>query len=526
MSTNKFDNHARKKISAHETPLDTEALWDNVQAELYPKRKKKFAWIWFSASSFLIAVIAVGYFHTNTPDAITESTNTQNNPLENNKETRQNNTAVLDNTINLEQNESSANTKSGETNNFSTKGDKTSTKFEQINRAAKKTISTIKHHVNKQNTTHIGEVNNQRQSDIIETNLQTNKTTYTKKEKTQSEPNPTQTKTNAVSSPPVLLNKISPDKKETKEISENKEQASSNDQEKEMTEASNQVKEPVSTKEASSSNEVANKKIAVDDNTIEEEPAAEKSPNEIDKKVKTLRFGIGLRGGIGLSNTELSANSEDGRERFLAFRDSSETNLETIDLGIDLLLKHKSGFYLSTGLDYVRSARKLEINTEIIREDSTLGISSISIHPITLDTTSQEGFVSETSISIRNKETYNNIHMLNIPIQLGISKNYKRWEFGIQAGALLNIAIRQKGELLIGENLAFYDLSVDGENWFRDNLDLRFQGTILVGYNFTDQFQIVGGPSFRSKLSIHTDSNPVQQTQTGIGLQVAARYWW
>ena len=77
---------------------------------------------------------------------------------------------------------------------------------------------------------------------------------------------------------------------------------------------------------------------------------------------------------------------------------------------------------------------------------------------------------------------------------------------------------------MIGEG-SFYDIGEDGENWFRDNLGLSFQGAALVGYNFTDNFQIVGGPSFRSPIVISEDANPIKQSQVGLGFQVNARYW-
>ncbi len=216
---------------------------------------------------------------------------------------------------------------------------------------------------------------------------------------------------------------------------------------------------------------------------------------------------------------------DDDAAALRTLRSESETNLETIDLGIDLLIKHKSGLYLSTGVDYLRAARKLEYNSTQSFTDSIPGIARIIVHPITMDSTFVEGIIARDSTLTRNKETFNNLHLINIPLQLGLSLRHEQWSFGIQGGALFNVLVNRNGEIFEDED-TFYDLDTDENNWFRDNLGVSFQGTVLIGYNFTESFQIVGGPSFRSTLTVSEAINPVQQSQTGIGLQVAARYWW
>ena len=69
MKKNKFDIHAKNLLGNHEEFINSETLWDDVQAELYPKRKKRFAWIWFSASSLLVIILVAGYiFYTGNED--------------------------------------------------------------------------------------------------------------------------------------------------------------------------------------------------------------------------------------------------------------------------------------------------------------------------------------------------------------------------------------------------------------------------------------------------------------------------
>ena len=223
--------------------------------------------------------------------------------------------------------------------------------------------------------------------------------------------------------------------------------------------------------------------------------------------------------------TTLSANGDaDEIVQLRTLRSQSEKNLETIDLGLDVLLKHKSGVYLSTGLDYLRATRKLEFNQESFDYDSIAGISAIYVNPITMDSSFEEGIILQTTSFTRKKEVYNYIHVVNIPVHLGVDFDYQQWTFGVQGGASLNVFLRQKGQIMDGEN-SFYDLGEDDSDWFKDNLGITFQGAALIGYNFSDNFQIVGGPSFRSPIIISEDINPIKQSQVGLGLQVNARYW-
>ena len=527
MKFNKFDDHARKEISTHETPLDTEALWGKVQADLQPKRKKRFAWVWFSASSFLIAILLAGYFYAN--DGTTNST-LSSVQMKNKKELTLSKESIDKNIIANTQTDKIKSTAKIQENISPNPPNEKVTILDK-----KKTESKIKQARSQQfnANTPTAEVMQQSKTNVATTDL--NKKTI-KDSNSQNHPSKIlfaekiKSKSAIDSNTATIVKSI----ENSKSIEEAKILIKNED--------AKELKKEIAT--LSEINSAANKEEDNSDDEIKEEakdiaesseenfvlndnPEKEEEDNSDDeiKLKKNFRVGIGFRAGIGSSITNLSAN-ENGSDEFLRnLRNESETNLETIDLGIDILLKHKSGVYISTGLDYVRATRKLNYNFEESKVDTILGIASISVNPITMDSTFNEGLVARTTINFRNKETYNNLHMINIPIQLGASINYERWSFGIQGGALFNIVLNHKGEIFETED-TFYHLKTDSNNWFKDNLGMSFQGAVLIGYNFTDKFQILGGPSFRSKLKINSKSNPVQQTQNGIGVQLAARYWW
>ena len=496
MDNNKFDTHAQGLLDGLETPINTDALWDNVHAELYPEKKKKFGWVWFSASSIMAVILFSGYVYMSKTAPGEQDLRLKDKVIQKPETTNENKTVK-----NIASSPTSIET------NTSTVEEKSETETKETIEAARKLKQTTK----KENKVKIAG------------QAATKKT----------EPN---TSNNLLSTQIDGKQGNSIDSsKELKEIKTEGPQNNKAENLKTKTDGLPKNEAPIETKTENTKvidDETKKLIIAAEEETDEnlEEPALEMSEEEesadenFSRKFKrNFQFGVGFRAGISNSLTTLSAR-EDNHIQLRALRSQSERNLETVDLGLDVLIKHKSGLYLSTGLDYLKATRKLEFNRETTATDSILGISAIYVNPITMDTTFEEGFIQQTITTFRTKEVYNNLHLINIPINLGISFDYQEWTFGVQGGASLNVFVKQKGQIMIGEG-SFYDIGEDGENWFRDNLGLSFQGAALVGYNFTDNFQIVGGPSFRSPIVISEDANPIKQSQVGLGFQVNARYW-
>ena len=523
MDKNKFDMFSKNTLDDHEVSVDTNALWENVQAELYPKKKKKFAWIWFSASSFLPVILFSAYMYisneenqfaastihtSNTKEVISQQNIKNNKSTRNDKKTSTPEDKLSTQTSTTDSRElltSKAKNKSDDT-----KPKSTST----INKESQKKKNSIRLDVQKQEKT------NKNISIAKYPPVYVN----TENSKTKTKPNALQ-----------VLTESNNDKKEKETLEQTEANINTNniaDAEKEEVEIKEGSINGATTAEANEEDKLK-ELIAADEEggNIGKDEADKKnnegeSNEEEEDKIKLnkkFRLGLGLRAGISNSATTLSANG-DVNMSIAALRNQSETNLETIDLGIDILVKHKSGFYVSTGIDYLRAARKFEFNNVIEDTDSIQGITAIFVNPITMDSTFQEGLVTETTTTSRRKETYNNLHLINIPLNLGVTLNHERWIFGIQGGAMLNVFLNHKGEIHDSES-TFYDLGEDNNNWFKDNLGVSYQGAAFVGYNFSDNFQIIGGPSFRSPVVISEDINPVKQSFVGVGLQLSARYW-
>ncbi len=523
MDKNKFDMFSKNTLEDHEVPVDTNALWENVQAELYPKKKKKFAWIWFSASSFLAVVLFSAYmFFSNEGNQFTASTihtsNTKevasHHNIKNNKSVRNDiETSTPEDKLSTQA--STAERMEQSTSKAENKSDDVKTKSTLTSNKKTKKTNSIKLDAQKQ------EKVNKNISIAKDPPIYVNTENFI-----------TETKSSA----PLILTESDNDKKEketVEKVEANIDASNSLEAEKEEIKikegpineankiAPDEANEEEKLKEVIAANQEGGNNVELEEDGANNE--AEANEEEEIKIKKKFRIGLGINAGISNSVTTLSANG-DTNMSLASLRNQSETNLETIDLGIDVLVKHKSGFYASTGVDYLRAARKFEFNSVSEATDSIQGITAIFVNPITMDSTFQEGLVTETTTTSRRKETYNNLNLINIPLNLGVTLNHERWIFGVQGGATLNVFLNHKGEIQDSES-TFYNLGEDSNNWFKDNLGISYQGAAFVGYNFSDNFQIIGGPSFRNPVVISEESNPVAQSFLGLGLQLSARYW-
>ena len=64
MSLDNFTKYAKKKIDKHPTAMDADAMWANVQSELYPKKDRKAAWYWLALGG-LILIFAYSAYQWN-----------------------------------------------------------------------------------------------------------------------------------------------------------------------------------------------------------------------------------------------------------------------------------------------------------------------------------------------------------------------------------------------------------------------------------------------------------------------------
>lgn len=504
MSTEKFETFAQGNLENHRSAIDAEALWATIEPVLHPERKRRsFFWIWLLAGLGLTAAI----FYFSTTDNTATPIVTQTNSASQNK-------AVSPHTAT-----------------------KHSTPQEIITTAATSATTTMD---NTDQPLYNAKSNVERKSpsESMANPALSQPTIYDSNSTTLSKV-PTSPKAIKTQSLPIAKAK-DPNLATTLLLSENTDDDKSAQVETTPIETETKVEAAIE--------EVAPPKSDVVETPITEpniEAMSEEVPDEVegekpeDKKpgVKPppaprrfssrFAFGLGVRGGISSMITDFIPDTDTASvgESIRAFREDSETKLETLDFGLEVLLKSKkTGFYAATGVDYQRGARRLNFDDLQQSVDSIEGVTAIYVNPISGDSTKEYGMLAVTTTTMNVKEIFNYIHFVNIPVSVGYAFKYDNWSFGVEAGALFNIMTKYKGQLNTSPN-EYYAIKDDPLKWFKKNVGPSFRGSLQIGYSPSDNFQIVAGPSFRSFVTVSTGVNPLQQRQASLGFQVAARYW-
>ncbi|MFT5263399.1 MAG: hypothetical protein ACI8YQ_002142 [Polaribacter sp.] len=201
--------------------------------------------------------------------------------------------------------------------------------------------------------------------------------------------------------------------------------------------------------------------------------------------------------------------------------------METIHLGLNILLQSKQGFYLRTGAEYTRIASRFEYKTEtVVAIDSIPGIVEFRINSLTNDTTEIEGFLTETTIENYHKKTYNYFHLVDIPIILDYNFAYDNWKFGLEVGIYANVYLKRKGDIFTPDD-EIYDLATDESKWYKTNVGITPYIGLNAAYSINDFFQIHASPGFRFNkvFTTTTKASPAKEERASLGMQIGLRYF-
>ena len=242
-----------------------------------------------------------------------------------------------------------------------------------------------------------------------------------------------------------------------------------------------------------------------------------------------MTFGLGLYGGIGRPISTREATDSLDNEYNNA-RMNSEQQLESIQLGLSIFMKTKQNLTFRTGIEYNRLASRFNAEvTETTFDTIPNSVIEIVINPFTNDTTPKLGEAVNTIRTTFIKETYNYFHLIDIPLLVGYQLDYDNWSFGLEAGIITNLSVKSKGtilrpEYLIRPDAPYYELKEDTENWIKTNLGISPLIHLHLNYRITDQIQIYTSPFFRLKSVFSTEANSLKESYSIFGLQSGAKY--
>lgn len=250
--------------------------------------------------------------------------------------------------------------------------------------------------------------------------------------------------------------------------------------------------------------------------------AKNKSKKRRGSFLNDIQFGLGLYGGISRSTTELDPRGVQNTEYEL-LRVNSEKQLETLHAGLNALIVSEQNLYLRTGVEYTRIGSLFSRSSERVETDSVPGIVEIQINQVTGDTNFIEGNLLRTKTTRYIKKSYNYFHLVDVPIILGYNFGSEPLTFGVEAGIYANIMIKSKGEIF-QEDGDFYDKGEDPNGWYKNNLGISPFIGCNVSYHLNDNLRIHFSPGFRFPSVFSTSTNPLQERHANLGVQAGVRY--
>ncbi len=210
---------------------------------------------------------------------------------------------------------------------------------------------------------------------------------------------------------------------------------------------------------------------------------------------------------IGVSGSYLKGwrnlKSKDSLEQGLDYRLRSEKFMEEWGLGINFDLQHRSGFVISTGLNYN------QINDRSI-------LSSVTEELLVPTPEELAGTGVYQNIFVRERVRYNKIRMIDVPLRLGYSWQLGHQALSVQAGLIFNISTATKGNIINFDEF----LEVSNSEYFRKNLGVSYE--FLIGYHqrINDNWKLSILPSFKyyGKSFTNPDVYSIEQRYINLGL--------
>lgn len=238
-----------------------------------------------------------------------------------------------------------------------------------------------------------------------------------------------------------------------------------------------------------------------------------------------FQLGFGIYTGYNQDVRKLSPKAGFGElDNYIAQRNSTETSLESINAGVEALIRHRSGFQFRTGLSYTYIAERLDIGysvteTAIIPD----GILEVLIDG-NGDTTFVRGPVPVQLTTEYSRQTFNYQKMWDVPLILGYRfSGTDDWNFGVEAGIHANIQTTQKGEILAASG-AIVDLT-ESPSPFKDNVGMSVYLGLTAEYGLNDNWQLTFSPFYRNfSDSFSSSTYEVNQDYSMWGANIGVRY--
>lgn len=183
--------------------------------------------------------------------------------------------------------------------------------------------------------------------------------------------------------------------------------------------------------------------------------------------------------GLNSINRSFSLNNSDSLSQvILPLRRASETTLEAQTYGVDLGLRHKSGFMITSGIQSTLISERYDNFNTIIENDTITGVVE-KIIDLNGDTTEIIGTVNIERVYRYEKQIYNRYRTIDIPLLVSYDFSSENWAFGVQGGIIANISLRASGQ---ARNGTTGDINFAEVDIFESSVGLSYYGGTRISY--------------------------------------------
>jgi len=236
------------------------------------------------------------------------------------------------------------------------------------------------------------------------------------------------------------------------------------------------------------------------------------------------KWVLDLSYGPGVPIRFLTAKSSEG-QAYQTLRSSNETPVFDQMIQARLSYVSRQGVAVRTGLNYAHLVERLDYARDSIsRNTITITIDTV-FNPdgsfnIVRDT------ISNRELGRLDKRRYNHFRTIQIPLILGFEKRIKNWTFHINGGAMFNLYLNRKGEILDAmDQVRNMSTGSDELSAFKDRWDILLYGSLGVNYRIYDRIHLMAEPSIRYTLKpITTPSYSLDQKYMLLNLNLGVRY--
>jgi hypothetical protein len=234
-----------------------------------------------------------------------------------------------------------------------------------------------------------------------------------------------------------------------------------------------------------------------------------------------MSYLIGVHGGA--TYPIKSMTSTDDGDELLALRDETEKSLVAGNMGIDFVIRHRSGIEFTTGLQSMTLLERLDLERTVTTTEYEYGIQAISINPLG-DTTFIYGDVPITTTKQERKRFYNKYKFIEVPILFGFNKEIGNWRVGGEAGVVAGWLTKTEGQIL-DSNEEFEALNSDNGAVAGKSFGMSYHFGATVAHIYESGVELGFSPHVRfAPQDFGTAEYPVRKKYTMVGMNVSVRY--